>query len=183
MLTFDELNILETRIEAAISADPERVKKDKDYYIDEVTDIFVMAYVFGTNEVGEELGETISPDLDEMRSVIEERFDGKNYIDRLNEYLESASYTDIKRVLETDYHRIYNAAKYTGAKKGGAVTKTWRTQLDPKVRDTHDFLEGVTVPLDAEFYTYNGNHTFYPGQFGVAEEDCGCRCWVEFSKL
>ena len=53
---------------------------------------------------------------------------------------------------------------------------------DEKVRDLHDYLDGMTIPIDAEFYTYNGDHAYYPSQFGVAEEDCNCRCWVTFSK-
>lgn len=182
LFPFDELNILKSEIEAAKS-DPEAMKKRRDYYIDEVTDLFVLAYVYGTAEVGNELNGKIQPDTEEMRAVIEERFDGKNYKDRLNEYFDNGTLYDITRVLDTDTHRIYNAAKYTGAKKLGATDKTWRTQLDPLVRDSHDYLEGVTVPIDAEFYTYNGNHTLYPSQFGVPEEDINCRCWVEFSKL
>ena len=52
--------------------------------------------------------------------------------------------------------------------------------LDDRVRDTHDYLEGVEVGLDDEFYTYLGNKAMFPGQFGVAEEDVNCRCWVTF---
>lgn len=183
LFPFDELNTLKSEMEADKAKDAEQFKKRKGYYIDEVTDLFVLAYVFGTAEVGNELNTKLEPDISEMRSVIEERFDGKDYKDRLNEYFDSGTDYDITRVLDTDVHRIYNAAKFNGARRGGATTKTWRTQLDLKVRDTHDYLEGVTVPLDAEFYTYNGNHTFYPGQFGVAEEDVNCRCYVEFGKL
>jgi uncharacterized protein with gpF-like domain len=54
--------------------------------------------------------------------------------------------------------------------------------LDPRVRDSHDYLEGVTVSMDSEFFTYNGNHTYYPCQFGVPEEDINCRCWLEYRK-
>lgn len=182
LFPFDELNTLKSRIEEDKAKDGEEFRKRKGYYIDEVTDLFVLAYVFGTQEVSGELGTALEPDMDEMRSVIEEKFDGKDYRDRLNEYFSSGTDADIARTLDTDVHRIYNAAKYNGAKKGGATFKTWRTMADPKVRDSHDYLEGVRVPLDAEFYTYNGNHTYYPGQFGIPEEDCNCRCWVEFDR-
>ena len=182
LFPFDELNILKSEIEAAKS-DPEEMKKRRDYYIDEVTDLFVLAYVYGTAEVGNELNDKIQPDMEQMREAISVKFDGKDYIDRLNDYIDGGTAYDIDRVIDTDTHRIYNAAKFNGAKKLGATDKTWRTQLDPLVRDSHDYLEGVTVPIDAEFYTFNGNHTLYPSQFGVPEEDIGCRCWVEFSKL
>lgn len=180
-MPFDEMNILENRIQAARTEDPEEFKKRKKDYIDEVTDLFVLAYVYGTEDAADQLNAEIMPDINEMQAVIEERFDGKNYIDRLNEYFESGTEFDINRVIETDVHRIYNAAAYTGARKNGATYKTWRTKLDPKVRDTHDYLEGVTIPIEAEFYTYNGDHTMYPGQFGIAEEDINCRCIVTFS--
>ena len=183
MMPFDELNALKTQISAVRSADPEQLKKDADYFIDEVTDLFVMAYVYGTNEASQELGENIEPDLSEMRAVIEEKFDGKNYIDRLGEYFGGGTDYDIARVLDTDAHRIYNAALFTAAKKAGATTKTWNTMDDGRVRDLHDYLEGVTIPIDSAFYTFNGESAMYPGQFGSAENDCNCRCFVTFSKL
>ena len=181
-MPFDEMNILENRIQAAREEDPEAFKKRKKDYIDEVTDLFVLAYVYGTEDAADQLNAEIMPDINEMQAVIEERFDGKNYIDRLNEYFESGTDFDIRRVIETDVHRIYNAAAYTGARKNGATMKTWHTMLDPKVRDQHDYLEGVKIPIEAEFFVYNGDHTLYPGQFGIPEEDINCRCWVTFSK-
>lgn len=180
---FDELNILETKIEAAKDQDPEQLKRNRQYYIDEVTDLFVLAFVYGTREAQDQLNTEIMPDINEMDAVINERFDGKNYKDRLNEYFDSGTASDIKRVLETDYHRIYNAALYTAAKKGGATMKTWVTMGDPKVRDTHQYLDGVTIPIDDEFYSFRGGRTMYPGQWGIPEEDVNCRCWVTFSKL
>ena len=181
LFPFDELNTLKSQFEAA-EQDPEGKKQRKGYYIDEVTDLFVLAYIYGTDELNKELGTDIQPDTQEMRAVIEERFDGKNYIDRLNDYFENGTTYDIERVLYTDAHRIYNAAKFTGAKKAGATKKTWHTMLDPRVRDTHDYLEGVTIPMDAEFITYNGDKTLYPSQFGIPEEDIGCRCYLSFDK-
>ena len=182
LFPFDELNTLKSRIEGDKAADEEEFKKRKDYYIDEVTDLFVMAYVFGTQEVSGELKTAVTPDMEEMRSVIEEKFDGKDYKDRLNEYFASGTDYDIARVLDTDVHRIYNAAKYNGAKRGGATFKTWRTMLDPKVREAHDYLEGVKVGIDDEFYTYTGDSAQYPGGFGVPELDINCRCYLIYSK-
>ena len=49
-------------------------------------------------------------------------------------------------------------------------------------RDTHIYLDGVDAPIDGEFYTFKGNSAMFPGQFGVAEEDCNCLCWVTYSK-
>ena len=96
--------------------------------------------------------------------------------------MESGTAYDIRRVVETDAHRVFNAALFTGAKKAGATKKTWQTMQDDRVRDTHDYLQGVTIGIDEEFYSYKGGSTLYPSQWGIAEEDINCRCWLTFSK-
>lgn len=180
LFPFDEINALKANLQAAKSADTETKKRSMGNYIDEVTDLFVMTYFLGWSEIAEQFGLKGEPDIEKARAVIEERFDGKDYKDRLSEYLVSGTDYDIDRVIDTDTGRIYEAAKYDAAVEGGATEKTWNTMLDPRVRDSHDYLEGVTVPMDAEFYTYAGHHTYYPKQFGVPEEDCGCRCWLTY---
>ena len=182
LFPFDEINALKSQIGAVKSADTATKRRAVDKYIDEVTDLFVLAYVYGTREVSDELGEALEPNMDEMRAAIEERFDGKNYIDRLTEYMQSGTEYDIERVIDTDTHRVYEAAKLNAAVKGGATMKTWATMLDDRVRDSHQYLEGVTIPIDAYFYSFRGGRTLYPGQWGIAEEDINCRCTVEYSK-
>ena len=71
MFDFDELNVLKTKIAAVKAADPQQLKKDKGYYIDEVTDFFVLAYVYGVNEAGGQLGADIMPDLDDLKEALE----------------------------------------------------------------------------------------------------------------
>ena len=181
-MPFDELNILEVTIDAIKQADPELLKRNRDYYIDEITDFFVLSYVYGSSEAGRQLDAEIMPDVEDIFKALEKPIDGKTYRDRLNEYFDNGTSADINRVLETDMHRIYNTGLWDSAIKAGATQKTWQTMQDPKVRDTHQYLQGVTIPIDAEFYSFRGGKTLYPGQWGIAEEDCSCRCWVEFSK-
>lgn len=182
LMPFDEIDALSDEAEALKSTDRAKKKGEVDKYIDEVTDLFVTAYVFGTDDVNQQLDTDVQPDLDEMRAVIEQRFDDKDFRDRIREYMESGTADEIKRVLETDAHRVYNAALYTGAKKAGAKKKTWCTMGDDRVRDTHQYLDGVTIGIDDEFYSYNGDKTLYPSQWGIPEEDINCRCWLIFSK-
>jgi hypothetical protein len=52
---------------------------------------------------------------------------------------------------------------------------------DDRVRDPHVYMEGMTVGLDDEFYTYTGDTTKYPGGFGVPELDINCRCYITLS--
>ena len=182
LMPFDEINALSAKAEALKSPDRATKKDEVDKYIDELTDLLVMAYVFGTDDLNGQLGTDIKPDINEMRAVIEEQFDGKGYRDRIREYAESGTVYDIQRVVETNAHRVFNAALFTGAKKAGATKKTWQTMQDDRVRDTHDYLQGVTIGIDEEFYSFKGGKTLYPSQWGIPEEDCNCRCWVTFSK-
>lgn len=111
-----------------------------------------------------------------MDSTINKEIAGKTVWERLEDT------DDIERIIKTETHRVYNTALYKTASVLGYTHKTWETMLDDKVRDTHDYLEGVTLPIDAEFYTFNGNHAYFPGQFGIAEEDVNCRCVCTYSK-
>lgn len=109
------------------------------------------------------------------------KFDGKDFTDRVREYAELGQAVDIIRVVETDGNRVYNTGGVDGAKSVGAETKTWRTMLDDRVRDTHDPLEGVTVGIDDKFVTWDGDEARYPGDFEDISNNVRCRCWLEFN--
>ena len=66
---------------------------------------------------------------------------------------------------------------------GSPLAKTWVTMMDDKVRDTHQYLEGMTVPLDDEFYTYDGDHAQAPGGFTKPENCVNCRCQLDISVM
>ena len=177
---WDEINALENKAEEAIEkakTDPNAVKD----YIDEVTELFELDFMYGVLDLNEQLGRSIEPNFENVQEVIDRKIDGKDYKERIEEYLKSGTAYDIARVISTDAHRIYNEAMFETARENGVVNKTWHTMLDDRVRDSHDYLEGITVGIEDEFYTWNGNHAYYPGQFGVAEEDVNCRCYVTFS--
>lgn len=178
---WDEINALESKAETAQTRYQNGDKDAVGNFIDEVTELFEMDYMLGVQDASMQIGKSLDPDYRQMAEAITKQIDGKDYVERINDYIKAGTPYDIARVIATDAHRIYNTAVYEGAKRGGATKKTWHTMLDPKVRDTHDYLEGSTIGIDEEFYTYNGNHTYYPGQFGIAEEDINCRCWVTFS--
>ena len=131
----------------------------------------------------------IAPTYAEMRDSIYKKVAGKDFMQRIDEYVESGTVEDFMRVAETDSHRVYNDASVTTANEavksgkvdGSNLFKTWNTMLDDRVRDTHQYLEGVTIPFDAEFYTYDGDHAFEPGGFEKAENVVGCRCYLTYS--
>ena len=63
------------------------------------------------------------------------------------------------------------------------MLKRWVAILDDRTRDTHFYLDGTEVPLDAYFYSYSGDKALYPHGFQTAAENCNCRCDLEVFTL
>lgn len=87
----------------------------------------------------------------------------------------------IIRILETEMHRDANEAALETARHAGAKTKTWQTMMDDKVRETHDYLLGVTVGIEDDFITFDGDKAQAPGLFELPENNINCRCELEFA--
>ena len=184
-LPFDELNALEAYVGVVLEAKNNGLTDSKtaeDDIIDELLDLYLLAYAEGNQYANDDLGSEVAPDVDDMYAEINRRIDGKTFVDRVREYVNDGTVADIMRVAVTDTHRIMEAGAYDTAIKGGATYKTWVAVMDERTRDTHFYLDGTRKRLDEEFYTFNGHHAMFPSQFGVAEEDCNCRCWITYSK-
>ena len=185
---FDELTVLRERLNADFSLGTEQRKLFKDDRIDEILDMLIMAYVFGTEDADEELTVTESVVTDEMYAAVWKTIADKNWEQRVREYFDDPNGTvdDIMRVVETDTNRIYNDAVLNVgtkvAESGTAVSKTWNTMLDDRVRDTHDYIESVTVPIDRRFYTYDGDSARYPGDFTLPKNNINCRCSITLNR-
>ena len=149
---------------------------------DTVEDILIAAYM-GGYQVSEAMLQTKGEILaDKLRESVYRKIDGKTFIDRIKEYESTNDVEAIKRVAETELHRVWNEASIDCASECGfKVNKTWVTQNDDKVRDTHEFLESVSVPLEEKFYTFDGDSALYPGGFEKAENNINCRCVLEFT--
>lgn len=185
---FDELNVLREQIESDLSLGTEQRKLLKDDRIDEILDMLIMAYVFGTEDADEELTVTESVVTDEMYQAVWLNIAGKNWEQRIREYYDdpNATVEDIMRVVETDTNRIYSDAVLNVgekvSKRGVPVSKTWETMLDDKVRDTHEFLQSVTVPINKRFTTYDGDSARYPGDFADPSNNINCRCYITVAR-
>ena len=160
---------------------PQEHKDFRKWCEDEILDLLLISYTFGCEDANEMLYTEIPPTYQEMRDSIYKKIAGKDFAERIAEYAESGTVEDIMRVAETDSHRVYNEAANTTAKQGGATQKIWNCAFRNS-RDTHIYLDGTVVPMDAAFYTFKGNSAMYPGEFGVAEEDCNCQCWVTYTR-
>ena len=184
---FDELDILRERLNADFSLGTEQRKLFRDDRIDEILDMLIMAYVFGTEDADEELTVTEEVVTDEMYNAVWLEIAGRNWEQRVREYFDDPNGTvdDIMRVVETDTNRIYSDAVLNVgekvSKRGESVTKTWETMLDDKVRWRHELLQSVTVPINERFHV-DGDSARYPGDFQSPELNCNCRCYITLNR-
>lgn len=179
ILPIDELNNLKTKYR-------EQNKPLTDYeiadIIDDLLDIFLLAVANGAISINEQFGTDYRPTAEQVEKTIYEKIDGATWEDRVRTWYENGgTFEDIIKIAETESHRIGNEIAYTGAKEAGAKRKTWLTMLDDKVRDTHQYLENVSVGINDDFYSYDGDHAPYPGRFEKAENNVACRCEVKYS--
>lgn len=190
LMPFDELNTfreMATRYvtEPLTFSEKEKLRDDMWEYIEF---LLIEAYVYGNVQAMQDLGlldkdpaDLINPDV--MEQTINEEIAGKTYKDRIREYLddENSTVEDFTRVAETDATRVYNAGVVDGGRNSGirGVRKQWVTMDDDRVRATHDYLEGMTVPMDMDFYTYDNDHASAPGLFSDPANNCNCRCSLQ----
>ena len=184
ILPFDELNLFNSEIRERFGNEPlqKRDKREEDDIIDELLDLFLLAYAMGNSVTNDNLSSDYAPSVDDVMKVVDAKVAGKTWRERVEAYFANGGTgEDIARIADTETHRIANTAALNTAKYAGAKTKTWATMLDERVRSTHDYLEGMTVDIDEDFYTYDGDHASAPGLFELAENNVNCRCELLFS--
>lgn len=181
ILPFDEINALEYTLPAYFQDG--KIKPDLlDTLLDALEDLFLLSYALGSDDANRQMNSEIRPTIDEVMDTVDAKVAGKTWRERVREYAENGGTPDdIARIIETESHRDSNEAALATARKAGATTKTWMTMLDPKVREAHEPLQSVSVPIDGTFVTWDGYETQAPGMFGVPELDVNCRCWLIFS--
>lgn len=192
---FEQLETLRSELEDDFSGGIEERKRNKKRRIDEILEMLIIAYMFG-NESGNYMlsGETaptqddeelpIPIRVDSMNGSIFRKIADKTWEERVSEYLddEAGTVDEIIRVVDTDLNRVYNDSILdVGERADGTVMKTWETMMDDRVRDTHDYLQSTTIPVDRRFYTFDGDSARYPGDFTLPQNNCGCRCRIVLS--
>ena len=179
ILPIDELNILKGEYGESGTPITDFALED---IIEDLLDIFLLAMARGVLSVNEQFGTEYKPSAVQVEKTIYEKIDGVTWEDRVRTWYENGGTTaDVIRIAETESHRIGNEAAYTAAKEVGATRKTWHCMMLPTSREEHIWLNGVTVPIDAEFYNEKGQSTLYPGQWGVPEQDVNCLCELSYS--
>lgn len=189
LMPYDELNTFREMATEYTSgtlalSEKEKLRDDMWEYIEF---LLIEAYTYGNVQAMQDLGlldkdpaDLINPDV--MEQTINEPVAGKTYRDRIQEYLDTDGSTveDFQRVAETDATRVYNAGVVDGGKASGVpgVMKQWITMDDDRVRSTHDYLSEMVVPLNDDFYSYDGDHARAPGLFSDPSNNCNCRCSI-----
>lgn len=150
---------------------------------DWLEDYLLYAYIEGTDALGQMLSVDAKVNEDEMaRAVNNDKALGMgSWRESLINHLDGGNIGLAKNLAESEFHRVFNTAILDSAQEFGGKTKTWETMLDERVRDQHQYLEGLTIPLEEKFFTYDGDSGMFPGDFQTAENNCNCRCVVKIS--
>lgn len=184
ILAFDEINALTAVSYNTASETTEDQTVQVNQIADDILSLLINAYRKGVQAASEMLAYDLTVDVRSMDEVIYLVIDGKTFGDRVADHVLSGDLQGLQTLAESEFHRVYNAAVLDGGHQyqssvGYGVTKNWYTVMDDKVRETHRYLEGASVSLDEEFWTFDGDHAAYPGGFTKAENNVNCRCTVE----
>ena len=202
VLNFDELNIItreqiRDKVEAEIYSDLPDRKVDRKRCEDIIFDLLTMAYAYGIGKAGLELGIEAKPN-DRMREdAIQAPTAGETVFDRMNTHINAAEdvgltvdtatrlIEELATLIDTEAGRVANTAIFDTAEDfqrknpDRIMMKRWSGILDDRIRDTHLYLDGTEVPLDAYFYSYSGDKALFPHGFQTAQENANCRCEIE----
>ena len=101
-------------------------------------------------------------------------------------YPDDPYYTSVERATNVacnEANTISNYSELKAAKEAGYTYKQWRTELDDKVRPTHQEMEGITIPIDEPFIV-GTSYMMMPHDMTLgasAEEIVNCRCSMTFT--
>ena len=182
LMPWDELNVIRDKVSAIsrrhFTAD------DAEEILDELFDLFILAYLDGVEQTNGDLKTDVQADADQMHSAVNRRIDGEDFRDRVRNYCAEDDADGIMKVAETEMHFCFNSGAYDTAEKARLdvpVYKKWYTMRDERVRDTHNYLEGMVVGLDDKFYTDDGDSARFPGDFSLPENNINCRCGIGYT--
>ena len=171
---WDELEIIRNSTVQYFGKRPD--KKRVKEFCDWLEFVLCLIYAYGWHDAEEIVG-TVSFTVGSDDKAVNLLIDGKTFRDRISV---DSTPEEVLRIIDTEAHRDYNTGVYDAAKGSGKsnLRKKWMTMRDDRVRDTHDYLEGMVVGLDDEFYTYDGDSAMFPGGFSLPENNVRCRCSI-----
>ena len=180
----DELNVI--TLEIYYSANPKAKVKN---VVDDIFDLLVDAYLLGNDHASEMMKFMTVVDINLMEAAIYRKIDGVDFSERAAKHVQEGDVAGLQTLVESEYHRVHEEGVSDGVEQFVkerpeiTVLKTWRTVGDDRVRDTHEDLEGTTVPMGERFYTFDGDSALRPGGFRKAENNVNCRCWLDYARV
>lgn len=179
-MKFDEINTLVKEIAVTSVAEYEALpieerRKRKEKFWDCLWDWLIDGWAAGLLFVGEDKD---IPDLTHILNYIYPR--GETTSD-----IYEKDVTDpekLQRMIECEANRCFNSGVIEAVKGAKGVMKTWETMGDERVRDSHEYLEGMTIPFDEEFVTIGGDSALAPGLFSDPENNVNCRCFLSIKR-
>ena len=183
IMKWDELTLLRDEATRILRQEERPTKADRERFCDYMEFVLCLIYDYGWKDAEQIVGIVPFKDgLDDKCVNLE--IDHKTFRDRAEEYLASGSVDDMLRLIDTEAHRDYNTGVHDAGTTSGVsgIKKTYNTMLDNRVRETHDYLEGMTVGLEDRFYTFDGDSALAPGGFEKPENNVNCRCWITLSR-
>lgn len=180
IMKWDELNLLRSSASDLISG--YRKTKDRkavDTWCDYMEFVLCLIYMYGWNDAEEIVGTVPFVNGLDIETVNLE-IKGETYRERIQTQLDEDSLDGILRIIDTEAQRDYNTGVYDAGRNSGIreLRKKWVTMNDDRVRDTHDYLEGMEVGIDDLFYTYDGDSAYAPGGFDDPSNNVNCRCHI-----
>lgn len=182
-LAFDELNKKTIQIvnQAFDSTNLQNYESSKSEIKEDLEDILIEAYLLGSQSAAYLLGEDVPLNSEKLEQSLSRSIDGITFRDRVDRHLDDGSLDGLTCLVESEFQRVFNNSVYDSAQTFTAMTgrrimKEWLTMQDDRVRDTHDYLQGMQMPLDQPFYTFDGDFAMYPHDFNNAENNVNCRC-------
>lgn len=171
---FDELNAIEIMLTAG-GLDKEYARK---VFRDTLEDAYLEGYAASEYMIQQE--EEIDEEL--LLLALDKEYDGISIYDKFDTYYDEGDVDSLKVLMDSEFHRCYGQGGMDMALHSGKqVLKTWETMQDDRVRETHDFLDGVTIPLGEKFVTLDMDEAMFPGDFKLPENVVNCRCWLSYS--
>ena len=171
---WDELNVLETMLSVG--------GFDKDYARKLFRDCLEDAYIegFASAEYMLQREEDIEEEL--LILAVDKEYDGESIYTKFDDYYEQGDAEKLKVLMDSEFHRAYSQGGLDMANASGLnVMKRWETMQDDRVRESHDYLEGVTIPISEKFVTLDMDEADAPGGFTLPENNVNCRCWLSYS--
>lgn len=135
------------------------------------------------NRLGEDVGKLKTSIREEVSRGIAAGFTWNEVAKKLAKSFKttefSKAYNNAMRIVRTEGHRIQIQsamdAQQLAKDHGADIVKQWDATLDDRTRETHRMLDGQIRELDEPFEV-GGMQADAPGMFGIAAQDCNCRC-------